>query len=103
MRPPGGEFNDTVCAAVGRPLVTWSIDTRDWEHRNAAKTIAAVCDHVRSGDIVLMHDRLKSTVTACRTIIPTLISRGYQLVTVDELALLRNGGMNSGTVYRSFR
>lgn len=56
----------------------------------------------QDGDIVLMHDLYSWTASASQTIIPTLVSRGYQLVTVSELAECR-GGMTNGTVYKSFR
>lgn len=84
------------------PLINWSIDTRDWATRSASSTISAVLNHVKDGDIVLMHDLYASTAEASKTIIPTLISRGYQLVTVSELAESR-GGMTNGTVYTCFR
>ncbi|MCC8100899.1 MAG: polysaccharide deacetylase family protein [Clostridiales bacterium] len=102
MRPPGGNYNSTVKSAVNMPIINWSIDTRDWATRNASSTIAAVLNHVKDGDIVLMHDLYSSTAEASKTIIPTLINRGYQLVTVSELAESR-GGMTNGTVYTSFR
>ncbi|MCD7813194.1 MAG: polysaccharide deacetylase family protein [Lachnospiraceae bacterium] len=102
MRPPGGNYNTTVKNAVNMPLINWSIDTRDWATRSASSTISAVLNHVKDGDIVLMHDLYASTAEASKTIIPTLISRGYQLVTVSELAESR-GGMTNGTVYTCFR
>lgn len=102
MRPPGGNYNSTVKSAVNMPLINWSIDTRDWATRSASSTISAVLNHVKDGDIVLMHDLYASTAEASKTIIPTLISRGYQLVTVSELAESR-GGMTNGTVYTCFR
>jgi peptidoglycan/xylan/chitin deacetylase (PgdA/CDA1 family) len=60
-----------------------------------------VLSNVKDGSIILMHDRLGCTVTASQTIIPTLTAQGYQLVTVEEMALL-NGGMVPGGVYRCF-
>ena len=102
LRPPGGNFNNTVKSTVGMPLIYWSIDTRDWEHRNAQTTINNVLNNVRDGDIILMHDLYSSTADAAKTIIPTLINRGYQLVTVSELAECR-GGMKNGIVYYNFR
>ncbi|MCD7832923.1 MAG: polysaccharide deacetylase family protein [Lachnospiraceae bacterium] len=102
MRPPGGNYNTTVKSAVNMPLINWSIDTRDWATRSASSTSSAVLNHVKDGDIVLMHDLYASTAEASKTIIPTLISRGYQLVTVSELAESR-GGMTNGTVYTCFR
>ncbi|MBR4431314.1 MAG: polysaccharide deacetylase family protein, partial [Clostridiales bacterium] len=104
MRPPGGATNGTVgsiIAQTGKPQILWSIDTRDWENHNAQMIINNVLSNVKDGSIVLMHDRLSCTAVACQTIIPTLTAQGYQLVTVEEMALL-NGGMTPGAQYRSF-
>ncbi len=102
MRPPGGSHDQTVCSAVGMPLILWSIDTRDWQTRNAVSTQRAVLEHVKDGDIILMHDLYSQTAEASRTIIPELVRMGYQLVTVSELADCR-GGMVPGGVYKAFR
>lgn len=102
MRPPGGCVNDTVKSQTGMPMILWSIDTLDWRTRNAASTKTAVLDHVKDGDIVLMHDLYEATANASTIIIPTLVERGYQLVTVSELAECR-GGMKDGCLYYSFR
>lgn len=102
MRPPGGGHNPTVRSAVGMPLIMWSIDTLDWKTRNAASTQSAVLNKVRDGDIILMHDLYSQTAAASRVIIPELVRRGYQLVTVSELSDCR-GAMTSGGVYSAFR
>ena len=102
MRPPGGAVNNMVKSQTGMPMILWSIDTLDWRTRNAASTKTAVLDHVKDGDIVLMHDLYEATANASTTIIPTLVERGYQLVTVSELAECR-GGMKGGCLYYSFR
>ncbi|MCD8009873.1 MAG: polysaccharide deacetylase family protein [Lachnospiraceae bacterium] len=102
MRPPGGSYNSTVRSAVGMPLILWSIDTLDWKTRNASSTISAVVGHVSDGDIVLMHDLYSATATASETIIPQLVKKGYQLVTVSELAECR-GGISAGSVYTRLR
>lgn len=102
MRPPGGAVNNMVKSQTGMPMILWSIDTLDWRTRNAASTKTAVLDHVKDGDIVLMHDLYEATTNASTTIIPTLVERGYQLVTVSELAECR-GGMKDGCLYYSFR
>lgn len=105
MRPPGGFVNETskqALASYGMPAILWSIDTLDWKTRNAQKTINTVLSEVKDGDIILMHDLYSATADAAATLIPELISRGYQLVTVSELAACR-GGMQAGQVYYSFR
>lgn len=84
------------------PVILWSIDTLDWKTRNAASTQAAVLNKVRDGDIVLMHDLYSQTAAASRAIIPELVRRGYQLVTVSELSDCR-GAMAAGGVYSAFR
>lgn len=102
MRPPGGAHNGTVEGTAGMPLILWSIDTLDWKTRNAAQTQAAVLDHISDGDIVLMHDLYQQTAQASSVIIPELVRRGYQLITISELADCR-GGMAAGGVYQYFR
>lgn len=105
MRPCGGEWNDELMNAVGSiamPAVLWSIDTLDWKTKDVQNTINTVLDQVKDGDIILMHDLYETTAEASETIIPELIQRGYQLVTVSELASYR-GGILPGRNYGWFR
>lgn len=102
MRPTGGATNTNIKKWVGMPSIIWSVDTLDWKTRNAQSTKNAVLNHVRDGDIVLMHDLYESTAKASQTIIPALVERGYQLVTVSELAECR-GGMKDTGAYHNFR
>ncbi len=82
-----GASNGRVLSALGLPSIYWSIDTRDWANTgNPSHTVKAVLDHVKNGDIILMHDIHRSTVDAAEKIIPALRKRGYQLVTVSQLA-----------------
>lgn len=106
LRPPGGNTNDALqqtAAATdsGYPLIMWSIDTLDWQHRSPDATCNAIRSAVYDGSIILMHDIWPETVTASQIIIPELVSMGYQLVTVSELAAAR-GGMVPGSSYRDF-
>ena len=57
---------------------------------------------VQDGDIILMHDLYEQSVIAAETLIPELTRRGYQLVTVSEMAELR-GGMAARQSYGHFR
>lgn len=105
LRPPGGYYDDAslaVLGSMGMPAVMWSIDTRDWQHRNAQRTINTVLSQVKDGDIILMHDIYEATADAAQVLIPELTARGYQLVTVSELAAFR-GGMVPGHRYSQFR
>lgn len=105
MRPPGGYVDAnslSVVGTMGMSAVMWSIDTRDWQHRNAQRTIDTVLSQVKDGDIILMHDIYSTTADAAVVLIPELTARGYQLVTVSELAAYR-GGIAPGHKYSQFR
>ncbi|MCI9576262.1 MAG: polysaccharide deacetylase family protein [Clostridiales bacterium] len=99
FRPPFGATNASVRNVSSVPFILWSIDTRDWEHRNASKTVQAVLSQVKDGDIILMHDLQPSTADACETLIPELKKRGYQLVTVSELLASKGITPVAGKVY----
>ena len=102
VRPPYGAKNASVLNTIGKPAILWSIDTLDWKTKNASSTINAVLNHVKDGDVILMHDIYGPTADASETIIPELVKRGYQLVTVTELASYR-GGLHTGKSYGAFR
>ena len=105
MRPPGGFYDQASLGTVGElgmSAIMWSIDTRDWQHRNAQKTIDTVLSQVKDGDIILMHDIYGTSADAAVYLIPELTRRGYQLVTVSELASYR-GGLLPGHIYSRFR
>ena len=101
MRPPYGAINDTVKANVGLPMILWSVDTLDWKTRNVQSTIDAVMAS-GDGDIVLMHDIHTQSVDAAIQLIPMLIEKGYQLVTVSEMAEARGITMENGGKYSQF-
>lgn len=103
IRPPYGALSDTVRQVAKQPFIMWSIDTLDWKTRDKNATTRAVVDHAKDGDIVLMHDIHKETVDAVEIMIPQLIEKGYQLVTVQELAELKNVKMEPGKSYSQFR
>ena len=98
IRPPYGAMNDDVIAAYPTlQYIMWNIDTSDWSHRNADITTAIIKRYVSDGAIILMHDLVPSTAQSMEVIIPYLVSRGYQLVTVSELLEAR--GITSQIVY----
>lgn len=101
-RPPGGFVNDEVKETVGQPLIMWNVDTLDWKTRNTKKTVDAVFKDLDDGDIILMHDLYETTAEATKKIVPRLIKKGYQLVTVSELAECHHG-MSPGDVVYSLK
>lgn len=101
VRAPGGAVSQRVKNTVSHPLVNWSVDTLDWSHRTASKTVANIKSKVKDGSIVLMHDLYPSTASATETIVPYLVKEGYQLVTVSEMMEVKGINMTAGALYRN--
>ena len=107
FRCPGGISCDVYENNQYMPLIFWSIDTKDWQTQNSESTYGAVTNVIEQGytldgDIVLMHDIQTSTPPAVENICKYLSDRGYQFVTVSELAYYRNISMVPGGKYYSF-
>lgn len=102
LRPPYGAFNHTVSAVSKMPFVLWSVDTEDWKSRNSAVVTQRALSGIKSGDIVLFHDIYGSTAEAIERIIPELSNKGYQFVTVSQLAKYKGITMQNGDKYFSF-
>ena len=98
LRPPYGLINEAV-KEIDMPIILWSIDSLDWENRNPDIIYNIILNNIKDGDIILMHDIYQSSVEAVIRIIPELKRRGYQLVTVSELARARGIPLESGIVY----
>lgn len=85
MRPPFGSHDARVDALVGKPIVLWSIDTRDWESRDPNAVLGVVQQSMHDGAIILMHDSHGTTVEATRLVLDYLAGQGYEFVTISEL------------------
>lgn len=105
MRPVGGGVNSTVkeqMAALGLPIINWSVDTEDWRVRDASSVKSAIVNYAGDGDIVLMHDLYPSTVEGVLAAIDELQSKTdktYAFVTVSELAAAKGITLEPGVVY----
>lgn len=102
MRPPYGAISQTLKSNVGMPMILWNIDTLDWKTHNTQTTINTVMKQVKDGDIILMHDIHTETIDAAIALIPKLQEKGFQLVTVSELAALKGETLKSGEKYTDF-
>lgn len=102
VRPPYGAYNDKV-KSVGKKLgvsfILWSVDTRDWESKNADAVYKSVMSSAKDGEMILLHDLHKTTVDAMERVIPELIEQGYQLVTVSQLLTSDGGSIEAGKTY----
>ena len=91
FRPPEGALSEAVmrCTDAGDyRLVLWSLDTRDWEKKNADEIVERVLCGIKPGDIILMHDyigRKSKTPEALERLLPELLRRGFEPVTVSRL------------------
>lgn len=103
VRPPYGSVGSNLRSIVEKPMILWSIDTLDWKTRNATSTIKTIMGSIEDGDIVLMHDLYSESKEAAVKVIPKLIKKGYQLVTVSELIKYKGIEVEDGTAYSSFK
>jgi polysaccharide deacetylase family sporulation protein PdaB len=97
FRPPYGSCNEKTMKIVNTQecnVVLWSYrqDSKDWSNPDVDKIIDTTLSNVENGDIILFHDYVyydkSNTVEALKVIIPELISRGYNFVTISELMQL---------------
>ena len=94
-RVPYGVAPATIVNTIrglGMLTIQWDIDPRDWSLPGAAAIARNVLANAHNGAIAIMHDgggNRSETVTALNTIIPTLLARGYKLVTVPQLLGLK--------------
>ena len=103
VRPTFGATDTALRSSFPMPLILWSVDTLDWKYRDPQRIVRSVLDTVRDGDIIILHDVYDSTAQAIRTLVPELANRGYQLVTVSELAGARGVALTPGIVFSKAR
>jgi peptidoglycan/xylan/chitin deacetylase (PgdA/CDA1 family) len=78
FRPPYGEHNgtlDSVAAGLGLKVVTWDVDSQDWNGASTASIVNAA-DRLQDGGVMLMHDQYPTTIAAIPQIVDNLRSRG---------------------------
>jgi len=102
FRPPYGSVNNYVIKISPYAFINWNVDTLDWQNRNSKKIYKHILKTAEDGNIVLMHDIYSSTAEAVRMVLPELKARGYDIVTVSELAKRKNIEIKKGNVYYSF-
>lgn len=99
VRPPYGSYNSSVASAAGAPLILWSVDTRDWQYRNATTVKNRMLQDAHDGAILLLHDIHSTSVDGSLAAIDTLKARGYEFVTVRELFRRRGASLVNGQTY----
>ena len=101
-RTPYGINTEFVRTNVNMPIILWSVDTLDWKTRNADSTYNSIMNNAKDGAVVLMHDLYSQTADAAVRAIPALRDKGFQLVTVEEMAMIKGIKLKDATVYYNF-
>ncbi|TDC14754.1 polysaccharide deacetylase family protein [Kribbella albertanoniae] len=89
LRPPYGGVSSTVrqrAKELGKELVMWTIDSRDWSKPGAAVIEKRVLSSVASGSVILMHDgggNRSQTIAALPSILEKLKAQGYGFRTLS--------------------
>lgn len=83
LRPPYGGMDPTVrqrAKALGKDLVVWTVDSRDWTKPGTTAIVQRVLKNVHNGSVILMHDgggNRTQTIAALPTILKSLKAKGY--------------------------
>lgn len=91
FRPPFGSYRKEELAKIaksnGYKVILWTtIDAKDWKNPPASKIAKIIVNNAKNGDIVLLHDyATNNTVEALDILIPQMIDKGFEFVTVSEL------------------
>lgn len=101
VRPPYGSSSADVRKYANAPLITWNLDSEDWKSRDRDTIVEHVLAEAGDGKIVLMHDIHACTIDAAEILIPQLIAKGYQIVTLRELFYYKGVELENGKVYHS--
>ncbi|WP_405060979.1 polysaccharide deacetylase family protein [Kribbella sp. NBC_01505] len=89
LRPPYGGVSATVrqrAKALGKDLVLWTIDSRDWSKPGTPEIEKRVLGAVKSGSVILMHDgggNRSQTIAALPSILEKLKAQGYGFRTLS--------------------
>jgi len=99
LRPPYGIYKDEQLNVLDVSFILWNMDTLDWKYKNSNYIINYVVNNIKDGDIILFHDSYDTTVNAVKKLLPILYSKGYQVMSVSELAKLKNVKLETNKVY----
>jgi peptidoglycan/xylan/chitin deacetylase (PgdA/CDA1 family) len=103
FRPSYGAINKDVLVKANMPVILWNVDTLDWKTRNKDLIKEEILNNSKDGSIVLMHSLYASTRDALKEVLPILYERGYEVVSVSELAEIKGVALNAGETYRNIK
>jgi peptidoglycan/xylan/chitin deacetylase (PgdA/CDA1 family) len=97
VRPPNGLFTPQILKQLTqwnyRPVM-WSVVPEDWVCPGVSVVVRRVLQQTRNGSIIVLHDGScggQAIVETVAQIIPALLARQYQFVTLDRFWLPSSG------------
>lgn len=102
-RPPYGAYNKTTLESIDNAFIRWNLDTNDWQYKDVEYIKKYVLDNISNNSIILFHDTYKTSIEAAISLIETLYLMDVQVLSVTELANLRNIELLSHEVYYDFK
>ena len=91
VRPPNGLFTPQVLTQLQqwkyRPVM-WTVVPEDWVHPGVKTVVQRVMKQTVFGSIIVLHDGEyggKDVAKTVEILIPKLLERGYEFVTIDRL------------------
>lgn len=88
FRPPYGITNPALAKAIrrsGMHSIGWSLRSYDTNYRDGEALLKRVLKNLRSGDVLLMHDRLPLTAGILTGLIRAARERGFTFVPLHQL------------------
>lgn len=101
LRVPYGNVNYKIKNIAKMNNISWNIDTLDWKYKSVNRIYKRILKS-SDGDIVLLHDIFKTSIKAVLKAIDTLKEQGYEFVTIDEMAYLKEINMDYNKTYFYF-
>lgn len=99
LRPPYGAYSKENLENTKIPFILWNLDTEDWRYKDVDHIVNYIIENVSDGSIILMHELYETSYEALKVVLPRLYAMGYQVVSVSELANLKNKVLEPGNSY----
>lgn len=84
VRPPYGNYNQTISSSIGLGIAMWNVDSLDWKLKNGGAAYQQVMSTLKVNPVILFHDIHESSADAIELLVPNLISQGYTFVTYSQ-------------------
>ena len=91
VRPPNGLFTPQTLNLLHKwnyRSVMWSVVPEDWVRPGVSVVVQRVLQQVQSGSLIVLHDGYcggEDVAATTAQLVPQLLERGYQFVTVNQL------------------